>query len=125
MTEAIDTPNTMRSLAEQYEDLKSCLNRFDASFNKFDKNGVKTAATSARFELLAIKKLADSMRVQILEKVKSLPIKNKTVSIKEQPEEIVHEPSPPPPTPITSLDDDAAVSVVRKMPRKPRKVTTV
>jgi hypothetical protein len=94
-----------KTLDENYKALKSTIIVCDTDYDRFTQDMIKVSAGRLRGNLLAVKKLCDVVRKQVLEDLKALPSKPRAkkpvTDPVEEPEATVEEaPETPPPSPI-------------------------
>jgi hypothetical protein len=100
-----------KTLDENYKALKATIIVCDTDYDRFTQDRVKVSAGRLRGNLLAVKKLCDVVRKQVLEDLKALPSKSRVKkSVVEDPveEPVVEEPveeasKTPPPSPIKKV----------------------
>jgi hypothetical protein len=94
-----------KTLDENYKALKSTIIVCDTDYDRFTQDMIKVSAGRLRGNLLAVKKLCDVVRKQVLEDLKALPSKPKAKKhVVEPVEEPVEEaPETPPTSPIKKV----------------------
>lgn len=76
------------SMEENYRDLQALIECLNLDFDKFKEKKVKAAGQRARNNLLNTKKLCDKLRKQILEEIRSIPIKHRISGDEKTDEEV-------------------------------------
>ncbi len=77
----------INSMEENYRDLQALIECLNIDFDKFKEKKVKAAGQRARNNLLNTKKLCDKLRKQILEEIRSIPVKHRISSDEDKSEE--------------------------------------
>ena len=67
----------INSMEENYKDLQALIECLNLDFDKFKEKKVKAAGQRARNNLLNTKKLCDKLRKQILEEIRTIPVKHR------------------------------------------------
>jgi len=96
----------VKTIDDNYNNLKAVIMSLTQDYEKFKTKKVKVAGARVRNNLLNCKKICDTMRKQVLEQIKELPIKHRqSKSSDDETETPVVEPETPvveelPPTKI-------------------------
>ena len=82
----------MSNIHEHMTTINALLETSSIELKKLEEKQIKTSGAKIRANLLTIKKLCDTMRKEVLEKVKSIPTKNRSKKVEEPVEEPEEEP---------------------------------
>lgn len=78
-----ENPN-IKTIDENYENLKAVITALTQDYEKFKSKKVKAAGQRVRASLLNTKKLCDIMRKQVIEDIRTIPIKHRNKSSDEE-----------------------------------------
>jgi len=84
MSENITEETKSNSMEENYRDLQALIECLNIDFDKFKEKKVKAAGQRARNNLLNTKKICDKLRKQILDEIRSIPVKHRISSSDEE-----------------------------------------
>ena len=103
----------MTNLSESIAELKTLVSQTETELQSL-LSGKKAAAPRARSSLQKIKTLSHTMRSDVMQHVKALPVNSR---VKKTTDPVEPEPIPPPP----ALEREATETLPVKKPRQPRK----
>ena len=90
------TMEQVKTIDDNYNNLKAVIMALTQDYEKFKTKKVKVAGARVRNNLLNCKKICDTMRKQVLEQIKELPIKHRQSKSSDDEDEIpVVEPETP------------------------------
>ena len=99
-----------KSLRENYTLLRGMCDAMEADLEKLQDGKVKASGARSRQSLLACKKLCDTMRKQVLEEVKAIPVKSRAKAV-----------APVDPDATKSASEEAMEEVVEEVVEAPKK----
>ena len=118
----VETPieTDTKTMSENYETIKATCDAMTSDFERFNSKKIKACGQRVRSNLLTIKKLCDTLRKQIINDIKAIPIKHRIDTDDEIPEplELKREQTVVPETPNDLLVNN---SIPVKKVRKPRR----
>ena len=86
----------LNSLEQNYEDFKSVVQMINNDYEKFHIKKVKVSGQRCRNNLLTCKKLCDSLRKNVLDEMKEMPVKSRNKKVEV--------PQSRPVSPVVELD---------------------
>ena len=104
----------MTNLTASIAELKTLVSQAEAELQSLLQSGKKASAPRVRASLQKIKTLSHTMRSDVMQHVKALPVNSR---VKKTTDPVEPEPIPPPP----ALEREATETLPVKKPRQPRK----